>query len=239
MKVLILAGGLGTRLSEETIKKPKPLVKINKIPLLGHIINHYTNYLFNEFIILTGYKGELINKYVKNLKQINKKKKLVISVEPTGLRTTTGGRIKKILNKIDDEQIMITYGDGLSNVNIKKVVNSHIKSKKAVTVTAVHPPARFGAMVLNNKNLVTKFSEKFVNKNSWINGGFFVADRKKLLNYFPSNKDLSFEKYTLPLLSQNKQLNAYKHNGFWHPCDTIRDKNILEDYKISPWTIYE
>ena len=237
MKVIILAGGLGTRLSEETIKKPKPLVKINNKPLLGHIIDHYYYYAFTDFIIATGYKGELIDDYVKKIKRFNKN--LRISTMATGLKTTTGGRLKKIFQKINDEQIMVTYGDGLSNVNINKILKSHNSSGQVATVTAVHPPARFGAMILNNKNTVTKFSEKFVNKNSWINGGFFIANRKKLLTYFPINEDISFEKYTLPLLSKKKQLNAYKHNGFWHPCDTIRDKNMLEEYQICPWTNYD
>lgn len=239
MKVIILAGGLGTRLSEETKKKPKPLVTIKKKPLLGHIIDHYIHFSYKNFTIATGYKGELIEKYIKSLKSKIKYNDCEITSFKTGLKTTTGGRLKKILKSIKDETVLITYGDGLSDVNINKIVKSHKKSKKIITVTAVHPPARFGAMTLNNNNLVTKFSEKFVNKDSWINGGFFVADRRKLLKYFPIKEDLSFEKYTLPLLSQKKQLNAFRHNGFWHPCDTIRDKNILEDYEISPWSNYE
>lgn len=239
MKVIILAGGLGTRLSEETKKKPKPLVKINKVPLLGHIIKHYMQYECNSFIIASGYKSFLIKKYVDQIKNNKFFKNISIKSIDTGLKTTTGGRLNKILKLIEDETIMITYGDGLSNVNISQLLKSHKNSKKILTVTAVHPPARFGAMVINSKNVVTKFSEKIVNKNSWINGGFFIAERKKLLPFFSKFNDKSFEDYTLPKLSEKRQINAFKHHGFWHPCDTIRDKNILESFKASPWLKYE
>ena len=239
MKVIILAGGLGTRLSEETINKPKPLVEINKKTLLLNIIEHYNHYGYKDFIIASGYKAFLIKEYLKKLKKNVVDKDITIISVNTGLKTTTGGRIRKILESITDEQVLVTYGDGLSNVNISSCLKSHNKSKLAATVTAVHPPARFGAMVINPRNIVTKFSEKFVNKNSWINGGFFILERRKVLKFFPKKEDLSFENHTLPLLSSKNQLNAYKHNGFWHPCDTIRDKNELEKYKKSPWKEYD
>ena len=240
MKVIILAGGLGTRLSEETINKPKPLIEINNKTLLLHIIEHYIHYECKDFVIASGYKANLIKEYLKKLKKKNiLNEDIKIKSVNTGLNTTTGGRIRKILENIQDKQVLITYGDGLSNVNISSCLKSHNKSKLIATVTSVHPPARFGAMVINSKNLVTKFSEKFVNKNSWINGGFFILERKKILKFFPKEQDLSFENYTLPLLSSKNQLNAYKHNGFWHPCDTIRDKNELENYKKIPWKEYD
>ena len=180
MKIIILAGGFGTRLSEYTHSIPKPMVKIGKKPIVEHIMRHYIKYGYNEFILATGYKSKIFKKYFKNFKRTKlpfahtiDKKKCIINIVDTGLNTLTGGRLKRIKNFIEDsENFMFTYGDGVSNINIKKLVDFHKKSKKIITVTAVRPPARFGEIVLK-KNSVYSFKEKPQVTNGWINGGFF------------------------------------------------------------------
>ncbi len=220
MKVVILAGGLGTRLSEYTKAIPKPMVKINGKPILIHIINHYLKYGFNDFYIALGYKGNYIKNFFKK-----KKLKYKINLIDTGLKTMTGGRLKRLKNIIGDETFLLTYGDGLSNVNLGKLVRFHNKNKKLITLTAVRPPARFGAIKIAG-NRVKTFKEKSKLDEGWINGGFFVVE-SKFLDFI--KKDTTFlEKEPLERASKKKQLIAYKHYGFWQCMDTKRDKELLE-----------
>lgn len=234
MKVIILAGGFGTRLSEYTKTIPKPMVKIGPYPILLHIINHYLNYGFTEFYIASGYKSYIIKKYFKNFKKSGKffnfkilNKKCKISIIDTGLSTLTGGRLKRVkpfLKK--NEQFMFTYGDGISNVNIKNLLNSHKKSKKIITVTAVRPPARFGELIIK-KNKVKSFREKPQTNHGWINGGFFVA-KYNFFNFIKNDNDI-LEKSPLEKALKLKELNAFKHSGFWKCMDTLRDRNVLKE----------
>lgn len=234
MKVIILSGGLGTRLSEYTKTIPKPMVKVAGYPLLIHIMKHYINYGFNNFYIAAGYKGYVIKKYFKNFvkegKFFNysiKKKKCKIAIINTGLNTLTGGRLKRLENKINDnEDFFFTYGDGLSNVNLKKLLKCHRKKNKIITVTAVRPPARFGELKIKNTQVIS-FKEKPQTNSGWINGGFFVA-KKKFFNFIKNDKDI-LEKKPLEKAVKNSQLNAFKHYGFWKCMDTIRDKQVLEE----------
>ena len=244
MKVVILAGGLGSRLSEYTKLIPKPMVKIGKFPIIIHIMNHYLNYGFNEFIIATGYKSNIFKKYFKNFKKSKKKfytvifkKKCSVTILDTGIKTMTGGRLKKTINFLDDGNFMFTYGDGISNVNLKKLENFHTKNKKLITVTAVRPPARFGEIILK-KNTVSSFKEKPQVKNGWINGGFFVA-KKKFLKFIKGDRDI-LEKKPLELACKKGQLSAYKHEGFWKSLDTLKDKNDFNEMikrDKSPWKV--
>ena len=223
MKVIILAGGFGTRFGKMTTTKPKPMIKIGKFPILIHIIKYFKSYGLNEFYIALGYKGEIIKKYFKKIKIKDTKIQLV----ETGLNTMTGGRLKKFEKLISDENFILTYGDGLSNVNIKKLVSYHKKHKKISTVTAVHPPGRFGNLDISNKNnTVTSFNEKHQLTESWINGGFFVFN-KKIFNYLNSSKTI-LELDPMKNLAKKKQLIAFKHEGFWQCMDTLREKNYLE-----------
>ncbi len=234
MKVIILAGGLGTRLSEYTKTIPKPMVKIGPYPILFHIINHYLKYDFTEFYIASGYKSYIIKKYFKNFKKSGKlfnhklfNKKCKISIIDTGLSTLTGGRLKRVRPYLKkNEQFMFTYGDGVSNVNLKKLLNSHKKSKKIITVTAVRPPARFGELIIKN-NKVKSFREKPQTNHGWINGGFFVANYN-FFNFIKSDKDI-LEKSPLEKALKLKELNAFKHRGFWKCMDTVRDRNVLKE----------
>ena len=222
MKVVILAGGLGTRISEYTKTIPKPMIEINKKPILHRIMDHYSKYGFKDFYIALGYKGHVIKKYFK-------KKKIRdwnINLINTGKRTMTGGRLKRLETIIKNETFLMTYGDGLSNVNIQKLINFHRKNKKLVTLTAVRPPARFGAIKLK-KNIVKYFKEKSKLDEGWINGGFFVME-SKFLKYIKNDKSY-LEKEPFEKLSKKKQLFAFKHDGFWQCMDTLRDKEILED----------
>ena len=220
MKVIILAGGLGTRLSELTKKIPKPMVKINKLPIIIYIINHYLKYGFKEFIIASGYKSNFIkNFFKKNLKKIN------IKVINTGLNTMTGGRVKRLEQEIGNKTFLLTYGDGISNVDIDKLINFHKKNNFLCTLTAVRPPARFGAIKIDGK-LVNYFKEKSKLDEGWINGGFFVCE-PSILKFIKNDKTF-LEKEPLSKLSKKKKLGAYKHYGFWQCMDTLRDKIILE-----------
>jgi len=246
MKVVILAGGLGTRLSEETDLKPKPMVEIGGKPMLWHIMKIYSHYGFNEFIICCGYKGYMIKEYFANyfLHQADvtidlKQNKLDIhqsNVEPwkitlieTGLNTMTGGRIKRIQKYIGNEPFMLTYGDGLGNVDIGELVKFHIKQKKLATVTVVQPSGRFGAIHFNKENSVEifAFQEKPKGDNTWINGGFFVL-QPEVFEYIKNGDSTIWEREPLEMLAKDKQLYAYRHYGFWKPMDTIRDKEVLE-----------
>lgn len=233
MKVFILAGGLGTRLGEYTNTIPKPMIKIGGKPLLTHIMNIYLKQGFNDFYVAAGYKSKVIKKYFKNFKQDSKKfsqkifgKKCTITIVDTGLKTLTGGRLKRLKKFLkNDENFLFTYGDGLSNVNINKLINLHKKNKRLITVTAVRPPARFGELVLR-KNLVINFKEKPQVSKAWINGGFFIAN-EKFLNLI-KNDDSILEKSPLEKAARLKKLFAYKHFGFWKCMDVKRDKDELE-----------
>ncbi len=221
MKVIILAGGFGTRISEYTKTIPKPMIRIKKKPIIHRIMEHYSNYGHREFFIALGYKGHVIKKYFKN-KKFSKWK---INLVETGKNTMTGGRLKKFEKIIRDETFMLTYGDGLSNVNINKLINFHKKNKKIATLTAVRPPARFGAVKLKGHK-VTYFKEKSKLDEGWINGGFFVME-SKIFQYIKNNKTF-LEKEPLVSISKKKQLVAFKHQGFWQCLDTLRDKELLE-----------
>ena len=221
MKVVILAGGSGTRLSEYTKSIPKPMVKIGDKPILVHIMKLYAKYGFKEFIIAVGYKGNLIKKYFKK-KKFNWNIKLV----DTGLNTMTGGRLKRLKNIIGNQRFLMTYGDGISNINLKKLLRFHIKNNKLVTLAAVRPPARFGAIKLNG-NLVNYFKEKSKLDEGWINGGFFVME-PEFLKFIKGDKTF-LEREPLEKLSKKNELIAYKHKNFWQCMDTLRDKKILEE----------
>ena len=220
MKVVILAGGLGTRISEYTKTIPKPMIRIKNKPIIHHIMDHYASYGHNEFYIALGYKGNVIKKYFEN-KNLSKWK---INLIETGKNTMTGGRLKK-MEKIIKETFMLTYGDGLSNVNLTKLINFHKKNKKIATLTAVRPPARFGAVKLTG-NKVSYFKEKSKLDEGWINGGFFVME-PKIFRYIKNSKTF-LEKEPLVNISKKKELNAFKHQGFWQCMDTKRDKELLE-----------
>ena len=243
MKAIILAGGLGTRLSEETLVKPKPLIEIGGMPILWHIMKTYSHYGINDFVICCGYKGYMIKEYFANyslhmsdvtfdLEQnsINVHHKSVepwkVTLVDTGLDTMTGGRLKKVKDYLKNETFCFTYGDGLSDVNIKELINFHKKQKTLATVTAVKPPGRFGSMKIQN-DVVTKFQEKPLGDGSWINGGFFILE-PNVIDYI-SNFNTSWELEPLEKLSKENQLSAFQHNGFWQPVDTLRDKNQLEE----------
>jgi len=222
MKLVILAGGFGTRISEETINKPKPLVNIGPKPIIWHIMKIYSNFGINEFIVCQGYKGSMLKKELS--KYIIRENWNIQFIE-TGLHTMTGGRIKKIEKYIkDDDHFCVSYGDGLCNVNITKLINFHIKNKKIVTLTAVKQQNRFGILSFKNKNLVTQIKEK---PTEYINGGFFVLS-KKIFKYLKNNKTI-FEKDCLPKLTKIDQLNSFKHDGFWACMDTLRERKFLNN----------
>ncbi len=221
MKVIILAGGLGTRISEYTKTIPKPMIKIKGKPIIRLIIEHYSRYGFKDFYIALGFKGSFIKNYFRK----NKIKGCNINLVETGAKTMTGGRVKRFKNIIKDEAFMLTYGDGISNINLNKLINFHKKNKKLVTLTAVRPPARFGAIKIKN-GYVKYFKEKSKLDEGWINGGFFVME-PKFLNYI-KNDSTFLEKEPLEKISKKKQLAAFKHHDFWQCMDTKRDKDFLE-----------
>ncbi len=251
MKAVILAGGLGTRISEETHLKPKPMVEIGGMPILWHIMKHYSSYKINDFVICLGYKGYMIKEFFHNYLlhtsdvtfdiQKNNMEIHRMNAEPwhitlvdTGDFTMTGGRIKRVKKYIDDT-FCLTYGDGVSDVNINLLQKFHKQNKKIATVTAVQPRGRFGAMELS-KNIVKKFQEKPNGEEGWINGGFFIFE-KEILNYIKDDNTI-LERDPLEKLALSKNLAAYKHRGFWQPMDTLRDKNYLEELWVSkkaPW----
>ena len=220
MKVVILAGGFGTRLSEYTNDIPKPMVKIAGVPILVHIMKHYFKYGFKDFYVAIGYKGNHIKKYFRN-----KKFGWKVNLIETGKNTMTGGRLLRLKNLLGMEDFMMTYGDGVSNINLKKLVKFHFKNKKIVTLSAVRPPARFGAIKLNN-NLVNSFKEKSKLDEGWINGGFFVIN-PKFFEYI-KNDSTYLEREPLERAVKKKQLVAFRHTGFWQCMDTKRDKINLE-----------
>jgi glucose-1-phosphate cytidylyltransferase len=219
MKVVILAGGFGTRLSEYTKTMPKPMINIAGKPILLHIMEQYAKHGYKDFYIALGYKGEVIKKFFRR-KFFDWNVELV----DTGKKTMTGGRIKKLKNFIGKETFMMTYGDGLSNVNLNKLLKFHKKNKKLVTLTAVRPPARFGSLEIKGNNVV-KFKEKSKTDENWINGGFFVMEPKFLK--FIQNDNTILERGPLERAANKKQLAAYKHEGFWPCMDTKKDKDLL------------
>ena len=230
MKVIILAGGLGTRISEETSDKPKPMGLLDNYPIIWHVMSIFAKQGFNDFVIASGYKGEIISNWVANLET-----PWQIQVLNTGLETQTGGRISQCMRSFPGERVLVTYGDGLGNVNIVELLNFHLTHKKKATVTAVRPPARFGVLESQN-GLVTHFGEKNQTDSGWINGGFFVLD-PSVSNYVMSDLE-PFETGALPRLVGESELMSYHHSGFWQPMDTLREKQdlvkFLADGKV-PW----
>jgi len=245
MKVVILAGGFGTRLSEESHLKPKPMIEIGERPILWHIMKIYSHYGFNDFIICLGYKGYYIKEYFANyylhesdvtfnFKHGNEQLIHAHSAEPwrvtlvnTGIDTMTGGRVKRIQPYIGNETFMLTYGDGVSDINIKELTNYHKAHGKLATVTTTQPTGRFGALNLSEDNAVNGFQEKPKGDGAWINAGFFVME-PKVFDYIKDDGTI-LEREPLENLAKRNQLFAYKHSGFWQPMDTLRDKNYLEE----------
>ena len=245
MKVVILAGGYGTRISEETDLKPKPMVEIGGMPILWHIMNIYSKSGFDEFIILCGYKGYVIKEYFANyyrhrsdmevdlengdIKYFNNKtESWKVTLVDTGLDTMTGGRIKKIKELINNESFLLTYGDGLSDVDISNIIEFHKKHNGAITMMSSQPDGRFGALNINESQKVEKFQEKPKGDGNWINAGFFVCE-PKIFDYIPDGDDSIFEQEALKSLAEDNELYTYKYNGFWKPMDTLKDKNDLNE----------
>ncbi|MFZ3171871.1 MAG: glucose-1-phosphate cytidylyltransferase [Carboxydocellales bacterium] len=254
MKVVILAGGYGTRISEESHLKPKPMIEIGERPILWHIMKIYSHYGFNDFVICLGYKGYCIKEYFAHyflhesnvtfdFRNDNQKVIHNHSAEPwrvtlvnTGMNTMTGGRVKRIQPYIGNEPFMITYGDGVSDININKLVQFHKAHGKTATVTSIQPSGRFGALDLAENNQVLGFNEKPKGDGNWINAGFFVL-QPEIFNYLKDDSVI-FEREPMENLANDGQLVAFKHNGFWQPMDTLRDKNYLEELWQSdkaPW----
>ena len=230
MKAVILAGGYGTRISEESYLKPKPMIEIGGKPILWHILKIYSNYDINEFIICCGYKANKIKEYFDR----SDSESWNIQLVDTGLDTMTGGRLKRIQDYVDDT-FCVTYGDGLSNIDINNLISFHREKKSLATLTAIHPPERFGVLNLSG-DYVTEFHEKHSGESSWINGGFFVFE-PGIFDYLRDDSTV-LEKTPLETLAKEKKLSAFKHNGFWHPMDTLRDKKHLENLwssKKAPW----
>lgn len=256
MKVVLLAGGFGTRLSEETHLKPKPMVEIGGKPILWHIMKIYSSYGFNEFVVCLGYKGYVIKEYFANyfLHQSNvtfdmqhnnmqihdsQAEPWKITLVDTGLHTMTGGRVKRVKPYLNNEPFMLTYGDGVSDVNIKELVDYHNLNGKKLTVTSVQPSGRFGALNLSEDNKVHSFMEKPKGDGAWINGGFFVC-RPEVIDYIGDDTTI-FEREPLENIARDGEMMAYKHGGFWQPMDTLRDKSGLEKMWASnnaPWKIW-
>ena len=252
MKAVILAGGLGTRISEETSVKPKPMVEIGNKPILWHIMKIYSSYGINDFIICCGYKGYVIKEFFANYflhtsdvtfnmknnqMQVHSKRAepWKVSLVDTGESTMTGGRLKRVSNYLENDTFCFTYGDGLSDVNIKKLIDFHKESNTKATLTAVQPPGRFGSLEFE-RGKVFSFEEKPKGDNSWINGGFFVLE-PEVLDYI-DNDSCTWEQNPLKNLAKDGHLAAYHHDGFWQPMDTLRDKNMLERLWTSgraPW----
>jgi glucose-1-phosphate cytidylyltransferase len=236
MKIIIIAGGLGTRISEETEDKPKPMVLINDKPIIWHLMNIFSVQGLNKFIISTGYKSEVIENWVGNNKIHDSNRNLMnIQTINTGLNTQTGGRISEVMKTFPSEKFIATYGDGLANVSVKKLLDFHATHGKLATVTAVRPPARFGYMKIDN-NKVSHFGEKNQSDEGWINGGFFVLEPK--VNDFIESVNEPFESGALVRLAKESQLMAYHHEGFWQPMDTLREKRELEKEALletPPW----
>jgi len=258
MKVVILAGGFGTRISEETSIRPKPMVEVGEKPILWHIMKIYSSYGLNDFIICCGYKGDVIKEYFSNyyLQKSDvtfdlKNNKMEIhqnDVEPwkvtlvdTGLGTMTGGRLKRVSKYIGEDTFCMTYGDGVSDINIRKLIQFHKNQKVLATLTAVQPPGRFGTFNLGfQETKISSFKEKPDGDGAWINGGFFVLE-PEVFEYIEGDSTV-WEKEPLESLAGKGNLSAFKHNGFWQPMDTLRDKNVLEKLwssETTPWKIWK
>ena len=256
MKVVILAGGRGTRIQEESLVRPKPLIEIGSKPIIWHIMKTYSHHGFKEFVICCGYKGYLIKEYFANFSLHNsdvtidiKKNEIKvhknnnedwkITLIDTGDNSLTGGRILRVKDFLDEE-FLLTYGDGVADVNINKLVEHHKANKKIATMTIVQPQGRFGVVEFDTKNnLIENFSEKLKGDGAWINGGFFVLN-KKIFKYLKDDFTV-WEKEPLENLSKENQLVAFKHDGFWYPMDTMRDKAYLEnlwDKNKAPWKLW-
>jgi glucose-1-phosphate cytidylyltransferase len=257
MKVVLLAGGLGTRLSEETDLRPKPMVEIGDHPVLWHIMKIYSYWGYNDFIVLTGYKSHIIKDYfinyytrysdmtidmVSNTVQLHniRSEPWIVTMLYTGPNTQTGGRLLRAKSFLDNERFMLTYGDGLSDVNIPELIKNHDKSRKTVTLTAVLPAGRFGSIKMNEEGTVESFREKPDGDNAWINGGFFVME-PGVFDYLTDGDATILERKPLERMAETGQLNAYKHYGFWRPMDTLRDKNEITEMwtkKTAPWGLW-
>jgi glucose-1-phosphate cytidylyltransferase len=259
MKVVILAGGLGTRLMEETEARPKPMVEIGGKPILWHIMKIYEHYGFNDFVLCLGYKSHMIKEYFLNYYLYNSdvtieldKNKLdvhfsntesfKVTLVDTGLNTNTAGRIKRIQKYVENETFMLTYGDGVSDVNIKDLLNFHIQSGKLATLTSIQTPGRFGNIEMDSFGIVDHFVEKPEGDGMWINGGFFVLE-PGIFEYLNGEMDeIQWEKGPLQKIAQNKQLAAFKHRGFWKPMDALRDRIELENMwnsQSAAWKIWD
>ena len=256
MKVVILAGGFGTRLSEETVIKPKPMVEVGERPILWHIMKTYSSYGFNEFVILLGYKGYVIKEYFSNyfLHQSdvtfdmannhmeihnNESEPWKVTLLETGLNTMTGGRIKQARKYLGDETFLLTYGDGLSDINIQNLVDFHKNHGKKITMTAVQPDGRFGSLNIEKSGIVSNFKEKPKGDGSWVNGGFFVCDSSSLK--YIADESTVFEQEPLQKLAEDNELMVYKHQGFWSCMDSLNDKNNLCEMwnkNLAPWKIW-
>jgi len=255
MKVIILAGGLGSRLSEETDIKPKPMVEVGERPLLWHIMKTYAHYGFNEFYIALGYKGEMIKRFFLDYFSLNGSMTLqladgqvqkhsadcedwIVHLMDTGIETQTGGRLKRLEPYLGEETFMLTYGDGVSNVDLGKLLQFHQAHNCLATVTAVRPPARFGGLIFEN-DLVARFDEKPQIGEGWINGGYFVFE-PGIFKYLEDDTT-NLEADALPRLAADRQLLAYRHEGFWQCMDTLREKRLLENLWQSskPWKVWE
>lgn len=258
MKVVILAGGLGTRISEETEVKPKPMVEIGGYPILWHIMKIYSYYGFNEFIICCGYKGYAIKNYFHNFYLHNtdvtfdlqrnevtyhhsESEPWKVTLVDTGLSTMTGGRLKRIQPYIDGDTFMVTYGDGVGDVDIPRLLSFHKKNGRLATLTAVQPHGRFGAIEMAEGNAVTSFQEKPAGDGAWINAGFFVLE-PEVFEYITEGDQTIWERTPLETLAHTNQLDAYTHDGFWRPMDTLRDKLELDKIWASgeaPWMVWK
>lgn len=257
MKVLLLAGGLGTRLAEETGSRPKPMVEIGGKPILWHIMRIYSHYGFNEFVILTGYKGFYIKEYFANYflhmsdvtidiqngsmeMHNNDSEPWKVTILDTGLETMTGGRIKRAQRFVGDQPFLLTYGDGVADINLAEVVKFHRLHGKAITMTSARPDARFGALEIGDNLRVTSFSEKPKSEGGWINAGFFVCE-PKVFDYIEDGDETIFEQGPLRNLARDGELYTYQHKQFWRPMDTLRDKHILDglwNKQEAPWKIW-
>jgi glucose-1-phosphate cytidylyltransferase len=259
MKVVIFAGGIGTRLMEETEARPKPMVEIGGKPILWHILKIYEHYGFNDFIICLGYKAQMIKEYFINYYLYNsdvtieldknkievhytKTESFKVTLVDTGLNTNTAGRLKRVQPYIGNEPFMLTYGDGLTNLNIHKLIEFHKSAKKLITLTSVQNPGRYGNIEIDSKGTVKIFEEKQDGDGMWINGGFFVM-QPEVFKYLEGDMDnVQWEKKPLPQIARDGQLAAYKHNGFWKCMDALRDRIELEELWKSgnaPWKIWK
>lgn len=259
MKVVILAGGLGTRISEESHLKPKPMIDIGGNPILWHIMKYYSYYGFNEFIICCGYKGYVIKEYFADyylhrsditfdfsngnemIVHNNVAEPWKVTLIDTGLKTQTGARVKRIQKYIGNEPFMLTYGDGVSDVDLNKLIDFHKSNGKYATMTAIQPGGRFGVLDIGSENRINRFTEKSKEDGGWINGGFMVLE-PEIFNYLNDDPNLVFERAPLENIAKDGQLMAFKHNGFWQCMDTLRDQILLNqmiDDNTAPWMLWE